>query len=656
MFFALTTAGKAALASSATPPVLTLFRCGSSFGYTPSGEEVSIQGSSVASGVPSQGVVQSANLLKYTVHLDATLGDFYFGEVGLYLPGNILFAIGSASAPINKTKNNGTHQGNDLAIDCYVSTVGSNFAIYAELGNSASELSLQAVSNIDALPRAVGAYPNIFQASSPDRNGSVLAFSNNALWSISGYEEIIDEQYVTGATVTSCSVGSDSYAPAFPGELVVQWTTGKLLGVCRIVAGYSSGSRTFVFDTPLSELPSSNDKLQVMKKTALRPHVAELLAGLDTQLTAGDLNSLLTNPLNGFVRRNGSTPMLAPFDAGGLRIKNVAVPVLGSDSANKEYVDSTLGSSSALINSLNQAVATVSQGYFRKDGTLAMTGVLNFGGYRGTNVATPLAPNDVVNKGYVDLVSESLTSSIISNHSDLSGLQGGTAGQHYHLTAVEHAFVANLVGTGYPIAGYGQPGITAFATNDSTGSGLVNNEAITPESLYLALTNVGTPNALQSAIIQASNQFQSFVQFGSGAPTGSVPATPPFYCDVSTIPYKLYVYRAGAWRTITTQVVQFGSGAPTPATQVEPPRYLDITTFPLTEYAYYSGNWMKVGGPYTQFGTGAPTPSTPTEPSIYFDVASAPMKMYAYRSGVWTQSGADSVVPKHTKLYFFSQI
>jgi hypothetical protein len=656
MFFVLTPAGETALANSVTPPTLTLFRCGSNFGYVPDPGMTNIQGTSVASGQPSEAVVQNASLLKYTIHLDATLGDFYFGEVGLYLPGNILFAIGASTSPIQKLRNVGAQVGNDLAIDCYISTSGTSFSIFAELGNSANELNVQALPNVDVLPRAVQAYPNIFQVSSPDHAGSVLAFSNNSVWSVSGYEEIIDEQYVVSATVNSCTVATDSFAPVFPGELIAQWTTGELMGVMRVIAGYSSASKRFTFNTPLASLPSANDKIQILKKTQLRPNVAELLAGLDVSLTAGDLNSLLTNPLGGFVRRDGSTAMLAPLDLGNQRVKNVALPILDGDAANKQYVDSSLGTSAGLINNLNTQVSQVLSTYVRKDGTIAMTGNFNFGGFRGMNLAAPVAANDAATKGYIDLTVQALTSSIVSDHKDLQGLQGGMTDEYYHLTSAQYAFVSNLVGVGYPIAGYGQPGIAAFSTPFEVGGGSVNNEGVTPESLYLALTNAGvTPNNLQSAVVSTINSYLTFMRFGSGAPTNATPNTPPTYCDTSNGSYRLYVYNANVWHDVSGTIVRYGTGAPNAGTLKEPPVYVDVSTFPYTQYFYRAGVWTKAGGPYLQFGFGAPTAATPTEPSVYYNTAVTPLKQYVYQGGNWIQSGQDSAVTTTAKLFFFSQ-
>jgi hypothetical protein len=116
--FVLTTAGEAAIAANpGVPPKLYLFRLGDAYGYTPDPSDTALHGMQVHSGSPSDPVVQSSTLIKYTLAMDKDLGDFAFGEVGLYLPGGVLFALGASTIPIEKLKDQGTQEGNNLVID-----------------------------------------------------------------------------------------------------------------------------------------------------------------------------------------------------------------------------------------------------------------------------------------------------------------------------------------------------------------------------------------------------------------------------------------------------------------------------------------------------------------------------------------------------------
>lgn len=658
MQFVLTTAGQAAIAATpGVPPVLTLYKLGDSFGYVPASTDLDIHGTQVGSGQPSIGIPQSNNLVKYTIFLDATIGDFQFGEVGLYLAGGVLFAIGSGSALINKLKNSGTQIGNNFVIDAYVTTVGTNYAIYAELGNSASSLNLSAVQSVDYLPSAFNAFPNIYLCPSPDANGgTVLAFSNNATWNITGYEEVIDTGVISASTATSISVGTTSIGPNYAGELVFQILDGPAAGATRIVSGYTTIGSIFSVGTPLAILPETNNTYRLLKKTMLRPHVAAMLAGLELALTAGHLNDLLDHPLDIMVKKDGSVAMQAPFNAGSHRVVNVGNPLLATDASNKAYVDSQLTASSALISAMSAALTTIQNQYFRRDGALAMTGNLNFGGLRGVNLAAPINPADAATKAFTESAIAAAVSSIITDHNDLVGLQGGNGTtEFYHLDNLQRAFLANLVLNSYPLASYGSTGDVQLANNAVTALGTSSTTAITPEALYLALSSA-TFNPMQSAVLDIVGNFSSVVQAGSGAPTVATPTTPALYIDVSTNPAPIYAYYSGAWRELATKNVRYGTGAPTGATPIVPVIYVDTSATNWVTYFYNAGVWKNTATPYIQYGSGSPTVVTNTDPAIYVDTSGAPKyKIWVSNGGAWFDTSSDTGVTSDD-LYFFGQL
>ncbi len=656
MHFVLTSAGEAALAANpGVPPLLSLFRAGSAYGYTPSIADSDVHGAVVHSGSPSNPVVQSATLIKYSVHMDKDLGDFTFGELGLYLPGGVLFALGSSTTPISKTKDHLTQEGNNLVIDCYITTVGSNFAIFAELGNSGSNLNVGSLNSVDSLPSAFRAFPNVYVLPAPDGNGSLLAYSNNAAWSFSGYEEVADTQIVVNATANAVSVGQPSVAPVFDGELVLQVVDGPAMGTVRIITGYSTSSYTFSVGTPFMIVPNPNDTIRVLKKTQLRDHVATILAGLDQDLTAGHLNDLINHPLSGMVKRNGTTPMLAPFNAGGFRMINVAPPSLPNDAATKDYVDSQLGANSSTLNSILLQLQTISNMYLRKDGAVPMTGHLNLGANRIINLASPINPSDGATKAYTDSAISAAVSAIPTVHNDLLGLQGGDgSSQFYHLTSAEKTLVAQLTTQGFPTASYINSGITRYATASETGIGTLSSAAVTPEGLTTAI-QATTPNNLTNSILTLVNNGTSPIQYGAGNPTGLTPAIPALYADVSATTPVLWTHHAGIWKKMTGMLFRTGTVDPTPLTPVQPPVYYNTATLPWKMFVYAAGNWRHQYTPYTQYGIGAPTGSTPTEPSLYVDASTDPYTMYAYYGGSWSQVSASLDGASAHEFYFMSQ-
>jgi hypothetical protein len=587
--------------------------------------------------------------------MDKDLGDFSFGEIGLYLPGGILFALGSATSPIHKVKDYLDQVGNNLVIDCYITTVGSNFAIFAELGNSGSNLNVGSLNSVDSLPSAFRANPNVYVLPAPDGNGSLLAYSNNAAWSFSGYEEIADTQIVVNSSSNSVSVGQPSVAPVFDGELLLQVVDGPSIGTVRIITGYSSSSHTFSIGTPFLIVPNPNDTVRVLKKTQLRDHVATILAGLDPDLTAGHLNDLINHPLNGMVKRNGTTPMLAPFDSGGFRMINVSPPSLPNDAATKDYVDAQLGSNSSLLNSILLQLATISNMYLRKDGAVPMTGHLNLGANRIINLASPINPSDGATKAYTDSAINAAVSAIPTVHNDLLGLQGGDgSSQFYHLTSAEKTLVSQLTTQGFPIASYISSGITRYAPSSETGAGTSSTTAVTPEALTTAIQSP-TPNNLTNSILALVNSGTSPIQYGAGDPTGLTPSVPAFYADVSATTPVLWGYHAGVWKKLTAMLFRTGAGDPTPLTPVQPQVYYNTSFLPWKMFVYSAGNWRHQYTPYVQYGVGAPDGSTPTEPSLYVDAATDPHTMYAFYGGSWSQVSASLDGDSAHEFYFMCQ-
>ena len=93
--------------------------------------------------------------------------------------------------------------------------------------------------------------------------------------------------------------------------------------------------------------------------------------------------------LNGSLFTNGTNQMLAPLNMGGNRVEFMGTPVNAGDGVTKSYHDS--------------AFTTISTGYVKRDGSLAMLGNLNMGGFKITNMNldTPTQDGDGVSRQYL---------------------------------------------------------------------------------------------------------------------------------------------------------------------------------------------------------------------------------------------------------------
>ena len=99
------------------------------------------------------------------------------------------------------------------------------------------------------------------------------------------------------------------------------------------------------------------------------------------------------------------------YDVDNKKLTNVATPTGNADAATKKYIDDHIGN-------VHQT------GYFKKDGSVAMTGDLNVGGHKITNVATPTTQTGATTKKYVDdgLNSKVAQSQVMTNDAEAGKL------------------------------------------------------------------------------------------------------------------------------------------------------------------------------------------------------------------------------------------
>ena len=267
--FGLTSAGIAALnATPGVPPTLTLARFGDEYNYVPGGAETDIHGTAVFNTTPAPGQVLNSNTLVYTVILDAADGPFTYGELGLYLPGNVLFALGSAQELETKIPTTPLATGNTVRIDCYVSTVGSNHSIYASVANDLNDIKLTSVGSVDALPPAAGVEPNVFIAPHPAHSDqSVVATALNGSWTVESYNQPAGTGTVTLVSPTAFNVtySSEPFGDPplllYPGNLLMQFTAGPATGCVRTISAVAPGHLEIT--NPFYTAPNAGDPFKL---------------------------------------------------------------------------------------------------------------------------------------------------------------------------------------------------------------------------------------------------------------------------------------------------------------------------------------------------------------------------------------------------------
>ncbi len=249
------------------------YELGSAYNYVPNENDTDIHGSLIFSGVPSMPYTASANLIKYSIYLDYSVGNFSFGEIGLFVAGQ-LFALGSANALISKVKTDVT-VGNSVRIDTYLSMVGTNYEMWFDLAESSNQFQIATILSPDYLPMSSQATPNVYVLQGADSSqSSILAYTDRVgLWNFDAYQFAqIAEATILSADGLSVTISVADYvpemSPQYFGQLILELVTGVLYSTCRYVktAIISGLQVTLGFDTQMAQIPAAGDRFRIFMR------------------------------------------------------------------------------------------------------------------------------------------------------------------------------------------------------------------------------------------------------------------------------------------------------------------------------------------------------------------------------------------------------
>ena len=356
MFFVLTTAGSNYLqAHPGVAPMLAGYKLGSGYNYTASPSDTYLHGTEVHSGVPSAPRVQDYTMFKYTISMDVSVGDFSFGECVLMLPGNIPLAIGTADSLIQKRKATLNTDGNNIVIECYLSNSYGNIAIYAELGNSDVAINVPSFPSLDSLPPAYNAVPNIVQVPAPDTgsNVSALAYSNNARWNITGFDQqvFIEIPALAGSTASRVY-----FSQAMPlgnvSAMLMQCISGANAGSIRFIAGSGTSptlGNYFQVASPYLYPVAEGDKFSVVRRITINRYAQAFLDGLEPTTTAAQTNGIQNIDLNKLFFTDGSRPAIGNWNMASSRITMLGDPINSRDAVHKQWLQDQIDSFNATV-------------------------------------------------------------------------------------------------------------------------------------------------------------------------------------------------------------------------------------------------------------------------------------------------------------------
>lgn len=195
MIFQITEAGLLAAANARENGyrlVLTRYKLGDAFGYTPTTTDTGLRGNQVHVGVFSGYYVITANQVQYLIALDESVGDFSFGEVSLELEDGTCFALGTLSEAQRKIKSSSSVVGNKITIEAKMTLTQLAAVIEFPILNITNAKFLEA-SSVDMLYPPVAMDTNAYLTHEPDAVGqAIICFrADNYKWSIPSFQRTL---------------------------------------------------------------------------------------------------------------------------------------------------------------------------------------------------------------------------------------------------------------------------------------------------------------------------------------------------------------------------------------------------------------------------------------------------------------------------------
>ncbi len=271
----------ASIVASDPAPALDQFQVGSDYNYVPLPTDTAIHGTLQHPGIVSPPAVVNANVVRYSMYMDTSVGDFAWGEIGIMYQGQLFALIVSNS--LNQKVKAGATIGNVVRIDAYLTVIGANYFMIVDQGDTASEFSMPSLSTVDQLPPTNMAKQNayVISAASSAQSAFQAYTDRNALWSFDAYQFATSNQaVVTAADSQSVTISLADHDPmmdpVYFGQVILQFLTGADYSICRyVMSSVTSGSSvTLGFLTPLAIVPEVGDRIIVftrMVNSALPP-------------------------------------------------------------------------------------------------------------------------------------------------------------------------------------------------------------------------------------------------------------------------------------------------------------------------------------------------------------------------------------------------
>jgi hypothetical protein len=319
--FLFTDAGlaQASVASPTGPKIVfQSFRLGDGVGYSPSRSQTSLQGSVLYTGTPNTYTIVDGDTIDVVLGVDVNIGDFQFGEIGLYDPANVLLAVCVFDQLQEKIRAVGNQSGNRYRIHARLKLAQAPAICVVEVSDPMVILEV---------PNWQSLFPPVDQLN--DANAAIIHEQNasgNSIfvvreadqeWSIIAYGKIFSGDTAdSGASATADTLihpNLSSVALSLPqtgSRYCVKFTTGDI----RRVAS-QSGSDRVTWTPALGYTPTG--AISIWEDDSTLGSELPIATMFDYNDLAADFNRFWSTPTGSYSATNAG-------------INQVAIPILSS--------------------------------------------------------------------------------------------------------------------------------------------------------------------------------------------------------------------------------------------------------------------------------------------------------------------------------------
>lgn len=331
----LTDYGVEQLAATSAPLEIVKYVLGSEVAYTPMMSDTGIRGNVVYEGQPTEMEIINANVYKYQIGLDYSVGNFSFGEVALYDANDQCVAVGVAEELVDKLKISGGSNGNAVTLGVYLSMVAKNYAMWIDTLASDNQYSVPILETVDNLAPTAESNPNFFIVKGASaQQSSILAYaSKDGLWYFDAYaykDQVVltvEQATATSVIFNAAELTKEQVASLISlnyfGEKIVEFTSGATYSICRNAKSIRIIGKkvTISFATPLTIVPNAGDSFVVFSRSQASSNVTQLPIATEDQVGAVKAGKYLEVSADGqldvTLDKTSIDAMLGPYNESG---------------------------------------------------------------------------------------------------------------------------------------------------------------------------------------------------------------------------------------------------------------------------------------------------------------------------------------------------